>query len=688
MTAEAGSGGRLARAGRFVVAGGLLGVCLLACSGLVGHLLAVAGAFTPWVAIGLGLPLGAAVWYVALRHGAFGVVPTGDRVGSAALLAVVLVVLWTAFAAWAPSQHVVLDRDPSSYLSTGIWLANGGQLQAEVATGGLEVLADDDVDYASAATYEVAPQTAEFQFVHHTSVLYALVYTVGGAGLVVRLPALVAGLGLLATWVVAVLVGRRPFLALLPPALLAVGAPLLFAARDTFSEPFSLAYAWWALVVLLAVHARPRVWLGAVGGLLLGSTVAARLDALLFVVALVVLGALSSLSAGSADLRRRRRDAFVAAVLVALLPVAVSTVDAVARAGTYFSDHSGMVLAMFALLVASLGSWAAAWVVLERRPALRGRVAPLPRSWAVAAGVLVVAAFAFAWFIRPHVQELRFPDLPPRNGARSYYEDTAVWLSWYLGPVGFALGILGLGWGTMRILRGRASAATVVVVAITTGLCSVYLLHASVTPEQLWASRRFLPAIVPGLAVAASLPLVWLLGRARPSQGWRVAGAAAAVVLALVPLAASTWPIRDLAQQRGYLDVVLDACDLIGEDATVLVVDPWAATVLPQTLRAWCDVPVAVPAPGLDEADRDRLLRSVAASGRRLVLVAADGAGLEAIPWAAGDVQRTRVVVNPVEPDRTYESFPDGYLAPAVVAPPGSPDGFSLWVRPVLPEVP
>lgn len=679
---------RLGGAGRLLVAAGFLGVCLLVGVGLVGHVLAVVGMFSPWPAIGVGLPLGVAVWFVAVRNGLLGVFPTGDRVGTASVLAVVLVLAWTVFAAWAPSQHVVLDRDPSSYLSTGIWLANGGQLQAEVATGGLEVLDDDDLTFASAATFEVAPQTAEFQFVHHTSVLYALAYTVGGAGLVVRLPALAAGLGLLATWVVAVLVGRRPFLALLPTALLAAGAPLLFAARDTFSEPFSLAYAWWALVVLLAVHARPQRWLGAVGGLVLGATVAVRLDALLFVVALVVLGGLSSLSAGSADLRRRRRDAFGVAVLAALLPVGLSTFDGVARAGSYFSDHGGMVLAMFAVLVVALLGWGAAWALLERRPALRGRVAPLPRSWSVAAGVLVVAAFAFAWFVRPHVQELRFPDLPPRNGARSYYEDTAVWLSWYLGPIGFALAVLGLGWGTMRILRGRASAAMVVVVTITTGLCTVYLLHASVTPEQLWASRRFLPAILPGLAVAASLPLVWLLGRSRPSPAWRIAGVSAAVLLALVPLAASTWPIRDMAQQRGYLDVVLDACDLIGDDATVLVVDPWAATVLPQTLRAWCDVPVAVPAPGLDDADRDRLLRAVAASDRRLVLVSADGVGLEAVPWAAGEQQRTRVVVNPVEPDRTYETFPDGYLDPAVVAPPGSPDGFSLWVRPVLPEAP
>jgi hypothetical protein len=659
---------------------------VLVCVGLVGHVLAVVGVFAAWAALGAGVVGGLAVWWVAVRNGALGDLPSGDRFGVAAVLAVALVVAWTAFAAWTPSQHVVLDRDPSSYLSTGIWLANGGDLQAEVATGGLEVLDDDDLTFESSATFEVARKTAEFQFVHQTSVLYAVAYTVGGAPLALRLPALVAGLALLGVWVVAVLVGRRPLVALFPIVLLGVGAPLLFVARDTFSESFSLADGWWALLVLLAVHRRPSPWLGAVGGLILGSTVAVRLDALLFVVALVVLGGLSSLASGDPEVRRQRRNAFAAAVAAALVPVTVSIIDAVFRAGNYFRDHRGMVLAMLAALVLALVGWAGLWSFLERRPEVRGRVAPLPRSWALAAGALVVAAFAFAWFVRPHIQELRFPDLPPRNGARSYYEDSAVWLSWYLGPVGFALSVLGLGWGTQRILRGRANAAVVAVVAVTTGLCSVYLLHASVTPEQLWASRRFLPAILPGLAVAASLPVIWLLRRARPARPWRIAASTLAVVLAVVPLAASTWPIRSMAQQRGYLDVVLDACDLIGDDATVLVVDPWAATVLPQTLRAWCDVPVAVPAPGLDDADRDRLLRAVAATGRRLVLVSADGVGLEAVPWAAGEQQRTRVVVNPVEPDRTYETFPDGYLDPAVVAPPGSPDGFSLWVRPVLPE--
>ncbi len=678
----------LARAGRLVVAAGLGGICLVVGTGLVGHVLAVLGVFTPWPALAVGALVGAGLWAAALRHGGAAALPDGRRTGVGAVAAVVLVVAWTVAAAWTPSQHVVVDRDPASYLTTGIWLANGGQLQAEVATGGLEVLADDELTFRSVATYEVAPQTAEFQFVHHTSVLYALGATVGGPALALRLPALAAGLGLLAVWVVATLVSRRPLLALFPVALLGVGAPLLFAARDTFSEPFSLAAGWWALVVLLTVHRRPNVWLAAVGGLVLGTTVAVRLDALLFVVALVVLGGLSSLAPSSAELRRSRRDAFAVATLAALVPIVVAGLDALFRAGTYFAEHRGMVLAMVALLVVVAAGWAVAWLVSVRRPELRGRVAPLPRSWAVAAGGLVIAVFLFAWFVRPHVQELRFPDLPPRNGARSYYEDTAVWLSWYLGWFGFALSIAGMGWGTQRILRGRASAATVVVVTVTTGLCAVYLLHASVTPEQLWASRRFLPAILPGLAIAASLPIAWLLSRGRPSGPWRLAGAGAAVLLALVPLAASTWPIRGMAQQRGYLDVVLDACDLIGDDATVLVVDPWAANVLPQSLRAWCDVPVAVPDVGFDDAALDRLQRAVDASGRRLVLVAADGDGLAAIPWATGEQRRTRVVVNPVEPDRTFESLPDGYLDPSVVAPPQSPEGFTLWVRPVRPAAP
>ncbi|MFM7253051.1 MAG: hypothetical protein ACKO27_08290, partial [Ilumatobacteraceae bacterium] len=180
----------------------------------------------------------------------------------------------------------------------------------------------------------------------------------------------------------------------------------------------------------------------------------------------------------------------------------------------------------------------------------------------------------------------------------------------------------------------------------------------------------------------------WLLARHRPPRPWRLAGALVVVLVALVPLAATTWPIRGMAQQRGYLDVVLEACDLAGDDATVLVADPWAANVLPQTLRAWCDVPVAVADVGFDTAAQERLVRAVEDSGRRLVLVSADGPGLAAVPWASGEQRRTRVVVNPVEPDRTFETLPDGYLDPAVVAPPTSPEGFSLWVRPVRPTGP
>ena len=667
-----------------MVLGGLLAVSLLAGVGFVAHVSAVLGRFAPWVALVVGGSLGAGAWWAVARLRPDRTIAALPRADLAAGVVLVVVVLWTAFAAWAPSQHVVLDRDPASYLNTAAWLAGGGDLQAEVARGGLEVLEGDEVTYRSIAVYVTGPGRVEFQFVHQTSALLAVATTVGGAPLALRLPALAAGLGLLAVWVVATLATRRPLLALFPVGLLGLGLPLLFAARDTFSEPFSLALVWWAAVLLLAVHERPAVAPAALGGFALGCAVAVRADALLFVAAAVGLSGCSILAAQD-DLRRRRLRAGLVALAAGAIPVVFAAIDLVAMSGRYFEEHVGTVTSAAALVVLALAAVTAALVVARVRPAWVGRVRPVPRDWAIGVGVLVVAAFAFAWFVRPHVQELRFDEGPPRFGGRSYYEDTAVWLSWYLGVVGFALAIVGAGWATIRALRARAPSALVAVLVTTLGLCSIYLVNASVTPEQLWASRRFLPGILPGLAVLAACPILWWLRRSSPSPRWRLAVASVVVLAALVPLAVTTWPLRNLAQQRGYLDVVLDACDQLGPDATVLVVDPWGADTVAQTLRSWCGVPVGVPGPGFDDAARERLLEAVESSGRRLVLVAGDGPGLAALPWASGESVSTRVVENPVEPDRTETSYPSGYLDPSEVNPPPSPEGFRLWIRPVRP---
>jgi hypothetical protein len=236
-----------------------------------------------------------------------------------------------------------------------------------------------------------------------------------------------------------------------------------------------------------------------------------------------------------------------------------------------------------------------------------------------------------------------------------------------------------------RTLRAAAPAMVVTVLLGLLGLGSLYLWRPSITPDQLWASRRYVPAILPAFALLATLPLGWVLDRARPARNWRVAVVSVLGAALVIAPAVSTWPLRQLAQQRGYVGVMLEACDLLGEDATVLVVDPWSAVVLPSAVRAWCDVPVGVPGPAFDDASMQRLVVAAEAQGRRVVLLSADGPALGSAANAAGTLRSTGAALDRTSPEQTLASLPDRYADPATRVPPRAPDGFRLHVRTVQP---
>src|SRR5690606_15563153 len=120
----------------------------------------------------------------------------------AAGLAVVVALGFLLVASWAPSQHVLINRDPGSYVATARWLSSEGTLEVEAAVGGLGE--EHHVRFSSNAVYDDGGGALNFQFNHLTSVVLAVGHDVGGADLMFRVPALVAAAGLLVLYAIAV----------------------------------------------------------------------------------------------------------------------------------------------------------------------------------------------------------------------------------------------------------------------------------------------------------------------------------------------------------------------------------------------------------------------------------------------------------------------------------------------------
>ncbi len=117
---------------------------------------------------------------------------------------------------------------------------------------------------------------------------------------------------------------------------------------------------------------------------------------------------------------------------------------------------------------------------------------------------------------------------------RTYAENTVTWLSYYLTWPLLALAAVGL-----AVLAYRAIAAKAEVVGLpgrrARAQPAVLSRGPQIVPDQLWAIRRFEPATLPGLAIAAGVGAWWvahLIGQRWPSVSNRAMSIAAIVVVA------------------------------------------------------------------------------------------------------------------------------------------------------------
>lgn len=617
---------------------GLVG--LLSGTGVVGLALALIGEYRTWAALlgGVLLAVGAAI--VGARGA--GARPAGRHATIAALLALIMVGSAVTVAMTSPSQNVVVTRDPGSYVNTALWLSRTGTLEVERDQGTFAEI--PNLRYAGAAVYETADGGLQFQFNHLASVVMAAAYDVGGHRLLYRSPALAVGLGLLALYAVTVRVTRRPYLSLLAPALLILSMPMLYVARNTYSEPFTLAILWGALLVLGTLHARPRVAAGALGGLLMGALVSVRVDALLYVALLAPLAAISIAVAPDRARRCARVAAWAATLAVGVLVGLLGWIDLVDRSGRYVDDLAPQVAQLRLLVLASYGTSAVGLVMWSNIGWLRSTWSRIARPVSTIAAVAVVAALLAGWLVRPLVQEvttgtpfsaveaLQLRAGLPVEPARTYYEYSLWWMAWYLGIPALAAGIVGMGLLARRFLRGGAGPWAAGVLALGAASGALYWWNPSITPDHLWAMRRFVPAVLPSLAVLVAVTLGSLLALLARHVVARSVAAALAVVVVLVPPALTTWPVHRQSDQRGYLYPVLDACGMAGDDAAMIVVGGDASLTLPQTLRSWCGVPVAAQGDAfgreLAPVTAASIAASVAAEGRELFLVAENASDL------------------------------------------------------------
>ncbi|MCP3988718.1 MAG: hypothetical protein GY724_06580 [Actinomycetia bacterium] len=580
--------------------------------------LAMVGWFRPVIVIPAFLLAGLGFWSLVGPFRA----PSVRARHVLALGAVVLVLV--GFNARYSSQHLAVNRDPGLYSVLGTWVADEGNLLIEANESEWQGLpgrqdagaAFYDLDRADGALYA--------QFSHLVPSTLAVADWAGGLRLMTRANAIISGAGLIMFFALAIQL-IRPWPAVLATTGLGLNLIHLHVSRDTFSEPLA------QLLLLVAVLELTRVWRegqtihAALAGLALAAVWATRIDGVLLIATAgaVVAIWLVALAAGQPIVSYRGIAGFLGAwgvmASIAWLDLAWFTPRYLADLWSQTSQGLLLGVAAFSigpLLAASYRFWAPIgtwWRSTSHRP----------EALAIAGSIIAL------WLIRPWVWEAHnagnglIPGLQARDGlapepTRSYAEDSVWWFSYYFGPWVIAGAIWGLYLATRRGLRTKGHVLVPVLLALGP-VTLVYLIKPSISPDQLWAMRRFFPTGLPLLMILFGVAVDTLLLQLDNTRSQAVVFGAAGLALLAVPLS-QVLPLRDMRTMRASVSEMEAVCDAIGDDGAVVLDTGSTAPTLTQSVRSICDVPT-VGGLVVSSRELDRVAAAWEEAGRSLILL-------------------------------------------------------------------
>ena len=519
------------------------------------------------------------------------------------------------------AQQLIVMRDPAAYIQFGNWIAAHGSLpipQDRAAFGGTHHL----LTFDSFASFQVGGVVVP-QFMAGLPLLLAAGFWIGGASAATAMAPLLGTLAVLTFGGLAArLIGPRwaPLAALV----LAITLPMQFTSRSTYSEPTAAILFLGGLCLVidsLRTGGRAARIAAALGGLALGLTLLVRIDGASDILPVIPYAGLLLIG------RRPQAVPLVGGLVAGGL---YGAVDGLVLSRPYLASIRSSLIPLALLAGLVVLATGVAVLLLRRRglPAIRGNFLP---------NAVTVLAFAITigFALRPYVQTVHAALNAPTRAAmtiweradhlpiqptRLFYEISLRWVFWYVGVPAVILGTAGAALLARRCLRGRAPLWTLPLITFAWTIV-ITLYRPAIVPDMPWASRRLVPAVLPGFILLAVWTVRWLGGWLREQGYGRSgrAGATALCVAAMIAPAAQTTlglGVRDggplglrpavsglafTSAYRGEVQAVDGLCAAIPSDAAVVIVNRAIADNFTQLIRGMCHVPAARihdPGPG------------------------------------------------------------------------------------------
>ena len=491
--------------------------------------------------------------------------------------------LWGAFNAIYNAQHLITNRDPGTYTNAAIWLVSHRSLNIPV----------NDVFGGVAG---ITPTSPGFDFDSHSRYLLAqgqhlLPVLLGLTGRIIGIPHMLQVniffgiIGLLAIYGFARLL-VRPFWAAVITGVLACSMPFIYFSRDTYTEPLAAAFTFGGLSLLWLALQQKNLSLWFLAGIVIGAGTLTRIDG--YVTILCVLGFLAVMLATAPAEERNRSLLNSVMIIGGMATTAVlGWLDISKLSVTYYQNNKSQFYPVLLAVVAVIAVAAVLEWLFTRRPELLPRIDKQTKEWRGRAAGTAVLAAALILASRPLWLKTydHSPGSPP---VRNFSELTTEWIAWYIGPFMALLGVLGLAAAVADIIK-RRSLLLVAAVMVVGGTALLYLIKPSIAPDQIWASRRLVPIILPGIAVFGAMAIERLEAEYLPRIKWQTLYVGmAALALLMSPLITS----RHLLQEHdtAFLQPVNDICAALPANAAVLWVGI-ARSHLVQPTAGICGLP-------------------------------------------------------------------------------------------------
>ena len=406
------------------------------------------------------------------------------------------------------------------------------------------------------------------QFYHLWPALLATAKDVGGfTGLFNTGPLLgliAVGLCVCIAWRVGGMVAAWAAAVILPTNMLQVWQSK-YPTAEIFGQMLFLAFV---LAVVVSIRTGSRA-AAAGAGIFLSLIYLARADAIV-VVLMAWAGACALIAMGRFDARGWH---FVAGAGI-LLPYA--WYQAYGLASYYTLVNQVPELSKIVLLMAVLGSFAA---VLNRQRRLVGNMLAwarpdVRRARLGLAFVGVCGLLMLLGALRPRLFGENYRVVWSGN-TRSYDEMSLIRLTWFFSVPGMALLLGGVAYVAMR--RWRADAWLIMLPTVISLV--LYCYHLRNSPYLMWATRRFVTTVVPGMVIliGCGIALAFLLVRRHSTQIAAVTTATLLIVgLGIFGLTQS-WPLRSHNEDGGSIEVVHQLARLAGEEKGVYLFQ-WTTT--------------------------------------------------------------------------------------------------------------